>query len=430
RISFGAGRVRDAQELDVRIREILHNCCDDLDVQPAMHKTTVAGLLEGIVKAVHRKYGQRVVVLIDEYDKPILDHLSEPELAQQMRTELRNLYSPLKDLDAHLKFVFLTGVSKFSKVSIFSGLNNLYDITLSNEFVGICGYTDADIDTVFAAELPGLDRDEIRRWYNGYSWGDGSSVYNPFDVLLLLRERRFQSWWFETGTPTFLVEWLKNRQFFTPQLERMLSTEQLLSAFDVDAIAAEAMLWQTGYLTLRGQRLAGVVTQYELGIPNREVRSALNEALLRVWMPQHWPAAQSSMDLYDSLRQGDAQALRGHFERLFASIPHDWYRNNPIAQYEGYWASVFYSHIASLGLDTVAEDNTHQGRIDLVVKVGGLVWVIEFKLTDGDTATGAALAQIQAKNYAVKYRAPGVHVIELGIEFSTGQRQIVGWQMG
>ncbi|MES6275265.1 AAA family ATPase, partial [Cutibacterium acnes] len=180
-----------------------------------------------------------------EYDKPILDNLTEPEVARAMREGLRNLYSVIKDQDAHIRFAFLTGVSKFSKVSIFSGLNNLRDITVSAEYSAICGYTEADVDTVFAPELEGLDRQAIRDWYNGYNWL-GDSVYNPFDVLLLLQERTFRAYWFETGTPTFLVDLLRSRQTFIPQLDTLVADDQLLGAFDVEYIGTEALLWQTG----------------------------------------------------------------------------------------------------------------------------------------------------------------------------------------
>jgi len=227
-----------------------------------------------------------------------------------------------------------------------------------------------------------------------------------------------------------LVDWLKEHQYFTPQLERSFADEALLGAFDVEAIAPEAMLWQTGYLTLKSSLSTPGGMIYTLGLPNQEVRSALNRALLTAWSPSTRQALQASLPLYDWIAEGNTVAVHAHFQRLFAAIPHTWYRNNPITQYEGYWASVFYSHLAALGLEVVAEDISNQGQCDLTVKYQNAVWVIEFKLVDGDTATGAALAQIQAKNYAVKYRAPGVHVIELGIEFSTGQRQIVGWQVG
>ena len=159
-----------------------------------------------MIRALQRQAGQPVVVLVDEYDKPILDALETPEMARANRDYLRGLYAAIKSSDAHIRFTFLTGVSKFSKVSLFSGLNNLKDITLDPRYSGICGYSDADLDTVFAPELPGLDRDRIREWYNGYGWLGEERVYNPYDILLLFDSRRFDAWWFETGTPTFLVQ--------------------------------------------------------------------------------------------------------------------------------------------------------------------------------------------------------------------------------
>ena len=203
-----------------------------------------------LIEALRERTGQPVVVLVDEYDKPILDALEVPEVARANRDYLRGLYATIKDSDAHIKFTFLTGVSKFSKVSLFSGLNNLKDITLDPRYSAICGYTDADLDAVFAPELPGLDRDEIRRWYNGYSWLGEEKVYNPFDILLLFDSRRFGAYWFETGTPTFLVEMLITRGVGALALDNMLGSDDLLSAFDVDHIATEALLFQTGYLTI------------------------------------------------------------------------------------------------------------------------------------------------------------------------------------
>ena len=155
-----------------------------------------------LLKALHQRTGQRVAMLVDEYDKPILDALEVPEVARANRDYLRGLYATIKFGDAHIAFTFLTGVSKFSKVSLFSGLNNLIDITLEPYYSAVCGYTEADLDAVFAPELPGLDRDAIRDWYNGYNWLGEEAVYNPFDLLLLFRRRAFAAYWFETGTPT------------------------------------------------------------------------------------------------------------------------------------------------------------------------------------------------------------------------------------
>lgn len=420
RISFGSGVLETRAALDERIHELLDENQQRLGVR-CTH-TSISGCFGELIRAAAEKYGRRAVVLVDEYDKPILDNLHRPEVATQMRDGLRNFYSVIKDSDAFLQFAFLTGVSKFSKVSIFSGLNNLTDITLSATYATICGYTEADLDAVFAPELEGLEREEIRHWYNGYQWL-GASVYNPFDLLLLFRERQFRNYWFETGTPTFLVNWLRERGFYTPQLQRSLADEALLASFDVEAIEPEALLWQTGYLTIQQQQHTPAGPIYLLGLPNHEVRTALNRALLRAYLPAS-PMQRDALALYDWLAQGDTAALRAHFERLYASIPHDWYRNNAIAQYEGYYASVFYSHLAALGLDLIAEDVSQYGQCDLTVRHAGMTYLFEFKLIDGDEATGAALAQLKSRNYAAKYPPPK---IEIGIEFSRTRRQIVGW---
>jgi hypothetical protein len=247
RISFAEGMVSDREQLTLRIQEILTENETRLGVAP--RSGTIAGRFIALIQAAEAAYGQRVVVLVDEYDKPILDNLRNSQTAEVMRDGLADLYSVVKGQDAHIKFVFLTGVSKFSKVNIFSGLNNLKDITIEQRFSAICGYTEWDVDVVFAAELDGLDRDEIRAWYNGYSW-TGEAVYNPFDLLLLFDTRQFRSYWFETGTPRFLIDTLTSRGFFLPDLESLTASFDLLSTFDVDDMATEALLFQTGYLTI------------------------------------------------------------------------------------------------------------------------------------------------------------------------------------
>ncbi|MCY4373803.1 MAG: AAA family ATPase, partial [Spirochaetaceae bacterium] len=221
--------------------------------------------------------GKRVVVLVDEYDKPILDAMKTPETAEANRDDLRGLYATIKDADAYVRFAFLTGVS------LFSDLNNLTDLTLDRRYANICGYTDADLDTVFAPELTGLDREEIRRWYNGYNWRGDENVYNPFDVLLLFSKPEFGPYWFETGTPTFLIETLLRRQVDIPSLDGLRSDDALLSRFDVRDMEPKALLFQTGYLTIRGEERAFDGTPlYRLGYPNHEVRRSLSASLLAV----------------------------------------------------------------------------------------------------------------------------------------------------
>ena len=379
-----------------------------------------------LMEALHERSGQRVAVLIDEYDKPILDALEVPEVARANRDYLRGLYSTIKFGDAHLKFTFLTGVSKFSKVSLFSGLNNLKDITLDPRYSAVCGYTETDVDVVFAPELPGLDREEIRRWYNGYNWLGAEQVYNPFDVLLLFDRRQFGAYWFETGTPTFLLEMLLARGVSSLALDDMLGSEELLSAFDVDHIATEALLFQTGYLTILRTEPRGGRMYYRLGYPNREVRQSLNESLLNHLTGNPSRRAEHSVRLYDLLLANDFEGLEALLASFFASIPYEWHTNNELANYEGYYASVFYSYFASLGLAITVEDSSQAGRLDMAVEFNGNVYLFEFKVVER-TSAGAALQQLQARDYAAKYRGRGAVIYLVGVEFSRETRNVAAF---
>ncbi len=267
------------------------------------------------------------MVLIDEYDKPILDVIDNKELAIKNRDILKSLYAVLKPLDQYLHLVFLTGVSKFSKVSIFSGLNQLRDITISKEFSDICGYTQKELTDVFKDRLEGLDLDKIREWYNGYSWC-GDKVYNPFDILLYLSEKRFYPFWFETGTPTFLIKFLLNRYFDTTSMENVKASEDILSSFDVDNIEISAMLFQPGYLTIKDceEALDGVI--YTLTYPNKEVAVALNRSILAYITQNGSKIVSNSQRFQEILKTGDIESLEDIIVSLFESIPYDWYINN------------------------------------------------------------------------------------------------------
>jgi hypothetical protein len=426
RLSFGGGVLETPEDFAASVHGQLRELEQAHDL-PA-EASELRGRLRSLIRRLHEKTGQRVVALVDEYDKPILDNLGHPDRARYMGDRLRDLYSVLKDADAHLRFVFLTGVSKFSKVSLFSGLNNLNDITLDRAYSAVCGYTEEDLDAVFAPELRDLDRAEVRRWYNGYNWL-GTPVYNPFDLLLLLQKRTFRAWWFETATPTFLIDLLARRQLFTPRLARLQTSEALLSSFDLERIEPEALLWQAGYLTIRdvSQQLSGRST-YLLGYPNAEVEASLNEALVPALGPEAGPAEASRTALEDALKGGDFEGAQAAIHALFASIPHDWYRNNPLAHYEGHYASVFYSHLAAMGLSLTVEDATNKGRVDLALRLGSRVCLFEFKVVE-QVPEGRALAQLQARRYAEKYRAPGVMVTLIGVEFSREARNIVAFEV-
>ncbi len=426
RLSFGSGNFNEAGMLAINLMAQL----DSVQRQAGVQSDYATGpeRLRHLLEIVHRQAGQRVVVLVDEYDKPILDALEVPEIARANRDFLRGLYATIKDCDAHIRFALLTGVSKFSKVRLFSGLNNLKDLTLDARYSAICGYTEADLDTVFAPELPGLDREQIRAWYNGYSWLGNEKVYNPFDILLLFDKRSFEAYWFETGTPTFLIETLFKRQVGSLQLNEMMGSSDLLSTFDVDEIATEALLFQTGYLTITGQEDLGGESFYRLGYPNREVRQSLNRSLLRYLVKDATSQMVNTVRLYRLLEANDFAGLKTLFQAFFASIPYAWYTNNDIAHFEGYYASVFYSYFAGLGLDIAVEDSSSHGRLDMAVRFNGNVYLFEFKVVEM-ASEGAAMAQLQAKGYADKYRGLDQPIHLIAVEFSRQSRNITAFEV-
>ena len=426
RLSFGAGHFQGPGDLRTEVMDRLKEMEDDAAITD--RPDSAPARFGHLIKTVHERTGQRVAVLIDEYDKPILDALEAPEVARANRDYLRGLYAVIKDRDAHVRFSFITGVSKFSKVSLFSGLNNLKDITLDPRYSTICGYTDADLDTVFAPELPGLDRKGIRDWYNGYGWLGEEKVYNPFDILLLFDKRTFGAWWFETGTPAFLVETLFKRRVSSLALDEMVGSADLLSTFDVDDMATEALLFQTGYLTIRDEEDLGGEPMYRLGYPNREVRQSLNRSLLRYLVRDASRQMANSVRLYRLLEANDFAGLEALFQAFFASIPYEWYTNNDIASYEGYYASVFYSYFAALGLDITVEDSTSHGRLDMAVGFNDNVYLFEFKVVEMAPA-GAAMAQLKDKRYAEKYRDAGVPVHLIAVEFSRDARNVAVFEV-
>ena len=425
RISFGDAVVKDRSELDASLHQQL-SYYERLFALPPIFPDIHSRFIE-LIRLLHKEYGQRVVILVDEYDKPIIDNIESPTVAFEMREKLRDIYSVIKGSDAHVKFAFFTGVSKFSKVSLFSGLNNLEDITIERSLSAICGYTDDDVDTVFAPELEGLDREQIRLWYNGYNW-TGESVYNPFDLLLLFRHREFRSWWFETGTPTFLIKLLSERKQFTPDLARIMATETLLSTFDVGNIPTEALMFQTGYLTIDTVRHIPGRMELTLKYPNLEVQASLNDCLLQAMSQDHMVPVRNVSRLYDILMANDLPALKVLFHSFYESIPNDWYRRNQLSGFEGYYASIFYSYFAALGLEIRVEDPTSHGRIDMTVRFNGHIYLFEFKVVEM-VAGGKALAQIKEKGYADKYRQYGEPIHLIGVEFSRESKNIVGFDV-
>ena len=425
RLDFAGGDYRQPKLLEDSLMELL--AAEERRHGVETNSRTVPGRFAHLLEVLHERSGRRVVVLVDEYDKPILDMLGTPAVASANRDILRNVYGVIKASDARIRFTFLTGVSKFSKVNLFSQLNNLTDVTLDPAYSSICGYTEHDLDTVFAPELGGLDRDEVRDWYNGYNWLGEEKVYNPFDVLLLLRRGKFAAHWFETGSPAFLVDTLFERQVSTVSLTDMVGTEDLLSAFDVNDIGTEALLFQTGYLTITEDEDLDGEQVFRLGYPNREVRRSLNRVLLRRLAPDAQGQTANRIRLARLLKAADCVGLQELFHAFFASIPYEWHVNNDIARYEGYYASVFYSYFAALGYDIVVEESSAVGRLDMAVRTGGHVYLFEFKVVE-QAGPGAALAQLRERGYAAKYRGRGQTIHLIGVEFSRKTRTLTAFE--
>lgn len=382
--------------------------------------------LRELIGKLHRHTGCKVVVLVDEYDKPILDNLENSEIALEMREFLGDFYSVLKSEDEHLRFVFLTGVSKFAKVSLFSGLNHLKDISLDPRYATICGYTQTELNTVFAAYLDGFALADIKRWYNGYHWL-GEPVYNPWSLLNLFDEKRFKGYWIESGKPGFLLKLLMQQQVFAPRLAAWVTDETLLGKFDVDDISAEALLFQAGYLTIQSVDRENETWSYLLGYPNLEVEKHLNADLFVSYTGNKIMPAQLSAALH-ALDWAKVEAL---MRAQFAAIPYHYHTQNRMAHYEGWYASVFFCMLGALGLRLVAEDVTNHGRIDLSMHLPGAICVFEFKLGErGEPSdNGQALAQIRQKNYAQKYAADGRPVVLIGVTFSESERNIIGFEV-
>jgi len=421
RFDFSSGVLTGREALDAEVLAQLQECAQGYGVE--VTENAPHRVFSSLIHQLYQKSGQRVVVLVDEYDKPILDNIASPEQAAELREGLKNIYSVIKSRDAELRFVLLTGVSKFSKVSLFSGLNNLKDITLDSRYATICGYTERDLSTVFAEHLQGVDRKELRSWYNGYNFL-GEKVYNPYDVLLYLDERTFRSYWFETGNPSFLLELLQQRSYPIPQLENLRADDDLLASFDVESLEIETLLFQTGYLTIQEMEQLGGARFFTLGYPNMEVKSALTNHILNMLVSSSVKKTKGQQSLYYALQRNDLDGLHPIFHAFFASIPHDWYRKNQLANYEGYYASIVYCYFAALGLDVTPEETTNHGRIDLTVKFEDRVYLIEFKVNEM-TEAGSALAQIKERGYHEKFADSECYLI--GIEFSREDRNITAF---
>jgi len=379
-----------------------------------------------LIQKLYEKYNQKVVVLIDEYDKPILDVIEDIEKARRNRDILKKFFEILKPSDPYLKLVFLTGVSRFSKVSIFSGLNQLNDITVDQNFATVCGYTQSELESVFEDRLKDFDKEKVKEWYNGYNWL-GEKVYNPFDILLLFDKKIFKPYWFETGTPTFLIKMFMKNRYYIPELESLEVGEEILSNLDVDNIFPENLLFQAGYLTIKDYKAVGSKNVFKLSYPNFEVRMSFNDAFLTYIVRNPPLKDKAEINLITAIQEKNIDKIKDAIYMFLASIPHDWYRNNDIASYEGFYASIVYALFNGAGLNVISEDNTNKGQIDLSIFNQDSVYIVEFKVVE-DKEEHKALKQIRDKRYYEKYMGKYQEIYLIGIEFSKKDKNIVSFE--
>lgn len=384
-------------------------------------------------QSVEQGFGpHQVVLLVDEYDKPITDLLENEQKVQEHVDTLKNFYAVLKAPEAvHLQLVFLTGVSKYGKISVFSDLNNLLDLTLDTRFATLLGYTQEELEHYFADHIQRLSMtykmshaamvNQIRFWYDGYSWDGLQRVYVPFSTLVFFEQQQFANYWFSTATPTFLLKLLKNKKIPAAALAEVVADRRLLESAAVTEIRPTSILFQTGYLTIKSVQFRLGQPRYRLGYPNFEVEQAFQQYLLADYLEMPVDELVDSLlyRLEDTLTQGNVALFIQLLQSVFASIPYTLFLEE-----EAYYHSVVYLVLRLLNFQIDPEKLTNVGRIDAVLELDNLIYILEFKMSTAEIA----LQQIRDKGYAQSFQASGKPMILLGIAFDKTKRNITDWK--
>jgi hypothetical protein len=381
-----------------------------------------------LIEELHRKTGEKVVVLIDEYDAPILDVMSKsPAELRAIQESLQDFYRILKATDEHLQFTLLTGVSKFARLSIFSALNSPKDITIDERYAALCGYTQEELEHYFSEHIDALVAkdggtrenllDKIRRWYDGYTWDGKTAIYNPYSTLSLFDIRVIANYWFTSGTPTFLIEELKKRDQIDLVFDPVVVSSRTFDSFDPNNIDNISLMFQTGYLTIKSKERTEEEPKYTLGIPNREVFLSLSEYLLSAY--SEYPLsgiATLTENMYKQLQSLDAAGFAQSVRTMLENIPYNIQIGN-----EKYYHSLFLSWMNTLGFKAHGEVMTGSGRIDAVLEQPDTIVVSELKYhakTKTATLLRNAMKQIHDKKYYEKYLGKGKKIVLLALAFS------------
>ena len=395
-----------------------------------------------LIQTLHDKYNQQVVILIDEYDKPILDVIDNMSEAEAKRDILKGFYTVIKEVDECIRFVFLTGVTRFSKVGVFSGLNNLTDITMVDKYATICGVSQDELEFYFKDYIAEVAKhlqlsipdclDKIKLWYNGFRFAKNAiSVYSPYSTLLLLQNKEFANYWFSSGNPSFLIKLLMKNRYYLPNLQNTSVDPVFFDSFDINQIELTVLLLQTGYLTIAPTQSTGIgliQNAINLTIPNYEISMSLNAYILQHIYNTGMIPSTINQQFIKGILEDNLEYIEETIISLFASIPHNWYTNNDIDHYEGFYCSLFYAFLVGMGYSVIAEDVTNHGRIDVTLILENKVYIFELKTRNQPKNTNTALEQIKTKNYAEKYMGQGYDKIYLiGAEFSEEARNLTSF---
>jgi hypothetical protein len=428
-ISFSSVSYRN-QGLEAGIRQYLLKLykSNHLDAEG---ETDISLLFADLIKKIYDKHGQ-VVILIDEYDKPLIDYLEFHQLEQAKINQeiLAFFYSGLKDSDPFIRLLFITGVSKFTKVSLFSKLNNLTDLTVNPKFAALTGYTKQEVEHYFEdyiqdtlSVLTEYNRaellEEMRFWYNGYSWDGKTRMYNPYDILLFFFNQDFQSFWFQTGTPTFLVERMLRENFY--QVEDIEANLNFLDEYSLDNLEITSLMFQSGYLTIKEKKGKGDLV---LSYPNQEVKDALYSLLISKMGKPRSGGGITVQHLHKAFMTNDLEQVRTILTTLFDNLTYDVYAHQTVQQVEGFYHGLIYILFKYLGILVQSEVHTTKGRADSIVQTPTHIYFLEFKInSDGETA----LQQIKTKKYAAPFAADSRVKIGIGINFNSQTRELDGW---
>ncbi len=392
--------------------------------------------LQGLIMRAHKQSGKQVVVLIDEYDAPLLDVVHEDEPLPVLRQVMRNFYSPLKACDPYLRFVFLTGITKFSQLSIFSELNNILNISMLPEYASICGITEEEMISKLhvgisqLAEARGISFDEaveaLKTNYDGYhfTW-PSPDIYNPFSLLNALSARRLDSYWFGSGTPTYLIEMLRKFNMMPSQLGS--SSEAMASSFDAPTermTSITPLLYQSGYTTIKD--CDTMVGLYTLGIPNREIRIGLMQSLIPNYLGYATEAGLTTTALMQrELMRDNIDGMLQKLQDFLATVPQAD-NMNKAETYEGHWQQLLYIIFSLLGAHCDVEVRTPKGRVDLVARTAQHLYLVELKLNQ---SAEAAMRQIDLKDYDKRFALSGLPIVKVGVNFSEQERNITEWEI-